>query len=107
MNPAFQKGMNKVPGSGRKVGSKNKKRLKKVAEVLAENDLNPVKELLNELAQIDEPKDRAKIWLELISFCQAKPKAIEEEDSGDFDEDDFSGVSTEDLLKLVKKPEGA
>jgi hypothetical protein len=100
---AFQKGMPKPANSGRKKGSLNKKRLKKVAEALAEAGLEPASEIVKEIALMDEPKDRAKAWVELLAYCEAKPKAVEIDPNEDsLNPEDFADVSTEDLLKLVK-----
>lgn len=104
---AFVKGQPKPPGSGRKKGSKNKKRLARVADVLAEADLHPIKEVVQILLSGNlKDGERAKLWLELQSYCEAKPKASPEELGEPLDPDDFSEVPTDELLKLVK-PEGA
>lgn len=100
----FQKGMPRPANAGRKKGSKNKKKLLRVAELLAEKDINPVDKVLR-LIEHMEPKDAAKAWLELLSYCQTKAR---EDESGDemADDDDlldqFEQVTDEALLKLVK-----
>lgn len=98
----FQKGNPKPPNSGRKKGTPNKKKLKKVAEVLAESGIEPASEIIKEIALMDEPKDRAKAWCDLLAYCEAKPKAGELEDEA-FDPEDFKEIETADLLSLVKK----
>lgn len=109
---AFQKGEPRHPNAGRKKGSQNIKKIAKVADLLAERDINPVQEILNIL---DDPEaklfdsDRIRAWFDLLSYCQAKPKAIEVDD-GDDDDDllkMFEDVSDEALLKLVKSPDEA
>lgn len=101
---AFQPGQPKPPGSGRKKGVPNKKKYKKVAEVLAEHDIDLVNDILLEIGQVDEPKDRAKLKLELLSYCEAKPKAVDPGDASPLDPSDFEHISSETFLELVKPP---
>jgi hypothetical protein len=75
--------------------------------MLAESDLHPAQEAI-ELLQNGDMKDgeRAKLWLELLSYCQAKPK--EDPNAGDDDSDDedpLDPLTTPQLLKLIKNPE--
>lgn len=105
----FQKGQPRPPNAGRKLGSKNKKKLRKIAEVLAENGIDPAQEILDILNTDDEtkqlsPRVRAELWLEVLSYCEAKPKASEEASSDSDDLDDFENVSNEELLRLIKSP---
>lgn len=95
----FQKG-----NPGRRPGSKNKKKIVKVADLLAEKEINPVEKILELMPSLD-PQDQVKSWLDLLSYCQAKPRA---EELSDFDEDleDFDEVSNADLIKLVRPPNG-
>ena len=105
----FQPGQPRPPNAGRKKGSKNKIRIKKVAEVLAENGLNPVLEIvdiLNNEAHDMKPAERAKLWLDLLSYCQAKPREIEPEPEDDPSEE-LQETPTEALLKLVKEHDEA
>ncbi len=108
----FQPG-NKA-GKGRPPGSKNKKKIAKVADFLASHDINPAEQILAILGAKDSngqytlknPKDRADIWLDLLSYCQGKPKEMEM----DFDDEgfeDFDEVSNEQLLTLIKTPGSA
>lgn len=78
----FKKGEPRHINSGRKKGSKNKKRLIKAAELLAERDINPVEKILNIIPGLD-PKDQARAWLDLLSYCQAKPTQNDADDSDD------------------------
>lgn len=103
---AFQKGQPRPPNAGRKPGSVNKKRIPKVADYLAEKNINPVDEILALIPEL-KPWEQPKVWLELLSYCEAKPKAIEVLPSTDEDLDDFEDVSNEDLLRLIKSPDGA
>lgn len=105
-NPNFSKGMSKIQGSGRQKGSVNKKKLKKVSDVLAESDLDPVKQIVSILQSGElKPRDEADVWLQLLSYCQAKPKESDGADS-EFNPEDFDEVATADLLKLVKAQTG-
>ncbi len=119
----FQKGQPRPANAGRKPGSKNKKKIAKVADFLAQKDINPAEQILAILdakhecnAEVCEKnckfkgkylladqKDRADIWLDLLSYCQGKPKEMEM----DFDDEsfeDFDEVSNEQLLTLIKTP---
>lgn len=102
----FPKGHPKPPGSGRVKGTPNKARLKRVAEILAEAGMSPAAEIIDCIALMDEPKDRAKAWGDLLSYCEAKPKAVEPDKGGDNSGLDLEGVPSADLLKLVKEQTG-
>lgn len=101
----FQKGTPKPANSGRKKGTPNKARLKRVAELLAEAGVNPAGEIMDCIALMDEPKDRAKAWADLLAYCEAKPKA-KDAPAEEIDPEQFGDLTNEDLLKLVK-PDGA
>lgn len=109
----FKKGDPKPPGSGRKKGTPNKKKLLKVVDILAEKDLNPVVEILKLMNSLDSkgkpalsPSMKITAWFDLLSYCQAKPKEVEAE-KDPLNPEDYEEVSSADLLKLVKKPDGA
>lgn len=97
----FQKGMPRPINSGRKKGSKNKKKIARVSDVLTEKDINPAEKILELIPFLDE-KDAIEAWFDLLSYCQSKPKQVEEEeidpDEGMEDLPDDEG----ELLKLVK-----
>jgi len=95
----FQKGMPRPANSGRRKGTPNKKRLKKAAELFAEAGVHPLEEAMKELQLIDEPKERATLWIKLHEWCEPKAKHVIEEPS---DDDELEDVSNEELLKLVK-----
>ena len=95
----FQKGMSRPPNAGRKKGSKNKKKIAKVADYLSERDINPVEEILNLLPDM-KPADQAAMWLDLLSYCEVKPK--ENEADSDDDDEILDDLSDEQLLKLVE-----
>lgn len=108
----FQKGQPRPPNAGRKKGSLNKKKIPKVADFLAEKDVNPAEEILKILtakegdAHYEKMSPNAKIaaWMDLLSYCQAKPLA--EIDSGEASDQDlleeFEDVPTAKLLELVR-----
>lgn len=112
----FIKGMPRPSNSGRQKGSQNKKRVIKVAELLAERDINPAQKIveiiewaekgeitgINDIKKYLTAKERADIWLDLLSYCEAKPKAIESLYDDGFNSENFEDVSSEDLLKIVK-----
>lgn len=102
-NPLFKKGMNKVPGSGRKKGTTNKRKYETVAEHLERFGLHPVAEIVKLIPEIDK-KDRIKAWLELLAYCEAKPKAIDVMPQDLINPEDFEEVSTDALLQLIKPP---
>lgn len=112
----FQKGQPRPANAGRKKGSLNKKKIPKVSDFLSQKDLNPTEEILKIMAEDAKlaKKDRKisklaqiDIWLDLLSYCQARPKELPE----DLGEDEFSeeleATPTETLLKLVKSNAGA
>jgi hypothetical protein len=82
-NPNFKKGMPKPAGSGRKKGTPNKTKLVRVADLFAEQGINPVDKVMELLPDM-RPEAQAKVWLELLSYCQAKPKEelVGEDDGG-------------------------
>lgn len=107
----FTKGHEKIPNSGRKVGSKNKRKIPKVADFLAEQGINPAAELLNMIESGDlSPHAVSQIWLDLLSYVQAKPKEIEADDDATNDDDliaKFKSLSPGEILRLVRSPDEA
>lgn len=109
----FKAGQVKTPGSGRKRGTGNKRLVRRLEEVLAEHGIDPAQKVLDVLAEtvmtdagdvvpaISAAK-RLEGWLEILSYCQAKPKAVEVKED-ELDLDDFAEVQTAQLLELVKK----
>lgn len=110
---SFIKGQPRPPNAGRKPGSKNKKRVPRVVDFLAENDINPVAQILSILGAKDasgqytlkNPKDRADIWLDLLSYCQGKPKEVDE--FFDDEPNETDDIPTETLLSIVKNRQGS
>lgn len=113
----FQKGQPRPPNAGRKKGSKNKKKVARVADYLAERDINPAMEILALIQGKDEegkdlltPFAKAQAWFDLLAYCQAKPKEVESDgDAADDDSDlleTFENVTDATLLKIVKDEDG-
>lgn len=92
-----------------------------MSDFLAESGINPAEEvvkIINEKKMVTDsktnlqreeyviaPGPRAELWLELLSFCHAKPKLLEiGTPKDDFDPDEFENVKTEDLMKVIKTP---
>lgn len=107
----FQKGMPRPANAGRKKGSLNKRKIPKVADFLAEKGLNPAEEILKILEQDKKQpkKDRKiskygeiEIWLDLLSYCQAKPKEMLDASDDDELSEELSETPTETLLRIVK-----
>ncbi len=118
---AFVKGQERPRGSGRQKGTPNRKTVAKVSDYLGEQGINPAEEVLkiiNEKVPIKndageviaenfvlQSQARADLWLELLSFCHAKPKTLEIKQFDDnFDAAEFESVATEDLMKVVGNP---
>lgn len=100
----FEKGQSKVPGSGRKKGSKNKKRVPRVVEHLAENDIYPVVQILELIPTLDSA-EQIETWLELLSYCEAKPKeAFESSQQEDEKEEDVREL-VEQILAIARSNE--
>lgn len=110
----FQPGQPRPANGGRKKGTPNKKRIPKVADYLAERDINPAQEILRLLKDDDfknplRIQDKINAWLDLLSYCQGKPRddgaesTTAESDAELLEK--FKDVSSEALLRLVKPPE--
>lgn len=100
----FQKGQSKHPNSGRKKGVGNKKKLKKVAQILADQGIDPVANILDLMDELESPRDKINAWFDILSYCQAKPKEYDPDDD-DLDPEDFGDVPTSELLKFIKPVE--
>jgi hypothetical protein len=103
---AFEKGKPRPISSGRKPGSKNKKSIIRVKDLLAERDINPAQKILELIPELP-PWDQIDAWMDLLSYCEAKPKAMEFDPSEDEFDEDFEDIETERLLKVLKSPNGA
>lgn len=94
----FQKGQPRPLNSGRRAGIPNKKKVLKAADVLAAQDINPAQKILDNISGLTNPMDIHKAWLDLLSYCQAKP-AITEDDEQEAETDPF--VTLEDVSSEI------
>jgi hypothetical protein len=97
----FQPGQQKPPGSGRKKGQSNSKKLPKVAEYFATNDINPVRELMELLPSL-MPGQQMAVWLELLKYCQPTFRPIESLPEPDESEMDVSSLSEDELIAVAQ-----
>lgn len=95
---AFQKGEPRHPAAGRKKGSLNKKKVARVSDYLADNNLNPTAEIVKLIPSMSEQEQIA-TWFELLSYSQAKPKP-ETEDSKS-PEEGGEDLTLNDILDMV------
>lgn len=93
----FKKGMTRHPNAGRKKGTPNKKRAVRIADYLAEKEINPAEKIL-ELIPSLSPREQVDAWLELQSYVEAKPKP--RDDDADPPDSD-TPLSAADILDLV------
>jgi hypothetical protein len=92
----FTKGQKKVPGSGRKKGSKNKNHLPDLQEYLAAKGVNPIQEILSILRDKKTAQEhKLQGWKTILSYCYRKPT----ENSG------TSADPSEGPLPLINSPE--
>lgn len=97
----FTKGQSKPEGSGRKPGSRNIYKLPKLEESVIELRLNPLRELLSLLPDLD-PRDQADVWLKLLPFMYAKKKEEHKAPSDMLDiTPQFAHADSDTLLNLV------
>lgn len=103
----FEKGQPKPESSGRKKGTPNKKKIVKVADLLAEQNINPAEKILNIIPTLD-PEDQVKAWLDLLSYCEAKPKDQGPDGDGDDDNDpdELDEVPLDNILEIYRKAKG-
>jgi len=62
---------------GRQKGTPNKREAYSVQKRLEEMGFDLIGEILNEIAEMEDPMDRAQCYLRLLEYCDAKRKAIE------------------------------
>jgi hypothetical protein len=87
------------PGQSGNPSGRARRVLPRPDQVLADKGISPVEEILKLLPEL-RPTDQVKTWLELLSYCAAKPK-------GHADDDDearkLSAMSDGELLQLVRE----
>ncbi|MCX6118869.1 MAG: hypothetical protein NT027_15125 [Proteobacteria bacterium] len=72
------KGCNKPEGSGRKIGTPNKRsEFFGVAERLRELDYDIIERLIQDIELLENPRDRVKAHLSLLEYCDARRKTID------------------------------
>lgn len=97
----FEKGHTKL--GGRKKGTPNKKQYKKVAEILAEHDINLTEMILDLMDELTSPSAKIQTLLDLLPYCEAKKKESEAEELPSSELDDaIAEADTETLLKIVR-----
>jgi hypothetical protein len=103
----FKKGMPRPPNAGRKKGSKNKKKILRVEEVLLESNFHPIQHILNLLPELT-PSEQTATCLKLIKYLQPELKA-QEVDPNTFNSDSDSeeteatdNLTNADLIALVQ-----
>jgi hypothetical protein len=74
-----------------------KRILPRIDEILKSKNLEPLHELLQVLPNL-KPRDQAQVWLEILSYCHAKPKPTVEVES-----DPLKDVPTDELVRMVKE----
>lgn len=99
----FQKGQPRPENAGRKKGSKNKRSVPKVAEYLAEQDINPVQKILDLLKDRKlSTSAKIQVWKDLLSYCQGRigeePATLAQDGPSEDDET----LTREQILSLVK-----
>lgn len=94
---AFQKGQTKPAGSGRKKGTPNKATVVSAYEAFAAKGQSPAEMILERLDKL-EVQDQIKVLLELLSYCQAKPKEAPSKAGKSTDDEADEGISTFDDL---------
>jgi hypothetical protein len=79
------------------MGGRRKKLLKHVDEILDKKGVHPIDEVLKLMPDLSK-KDQAFLWMEILAYTHAKPKAEMAEE-----ENPFAGLSLEELIKLAKE----
>lgn len=106
----FQKGVPRPAGAGRKKGTPNKKTLARVDSYLIEQGINPVQRAIEAIKFLD-PKDEFRAWMDIIAYCQAKPKELPDDRHDDESDEEllsqFENVTDAVLLEFVKKQDEA
>jgi len=86
----FKKGEPRAENAGRKKGTKNKKTLLTVEEILLKYDVNPIEELIKIAQEPDVKMDIKKdCWKEVSKYTFSQKKAVEGEVSVDLQPSGF------------------
>lgn len=87
---------------GRKKGTPNKRNVYSVHERLKALGVDLVREILREVNAIEKPFLRAKCYLQLLEYCDAKRKAVELSTDDD-EREKIRKLSDSELLKFIKE----
>lgn len=89
------------PGQSGNPAGRPRKLLHRVDEILSKAGLHPVTELLKLLDEL-KPRDKAEIWLQLLSYVQAKPKelVLSDEETARMA---LENLSDDELVKMAEK----
>ena len=105
----FVKGNKKPANSGRKKGTPNKKSIARVADILFDKNINPVEKILSEVRYLT-PKEQIDVWLDLLTWCEPKPKAQEVPLEPPVDDseikEELKEVSSENIIAFIKNNKG-
>ena len=85
------------PGQSGNPSGRPKRILPRIDEVLKAKSLEPLDELLKLLPDL-EPRDKMKVWLEIIAYIHPKAKPVTEEE-----EDELDKLPTSELLKMIRQ----
>jgi hypothetical protein len=88
------------PGQSGNPGGRPKKLLKRVDEMCHADGKHPYTELMRLLPELKE-REQAEIWLQLLSYCQARPKQLTLDDDDD-EIKNLKNLSMKELMRLVK-----
>lgn len=93
-----------LPGQSGNPAGGPKRKLERVQDVLAEAGKHPVRELLALMPEL-RPREQAEIWVQLLSYIEAKPKEAPREADGLLGEmlKRLDGYSDQDLIKKAEE----
>lgn len=80
-------------------GGRPKRHLPRIDEMISKDGRHPYTELMALMPDL-RPSDQAQIWLQLLAYCQSKPKETAEEDT---ERSELSKLPLAELLQLVKQ----
>jgi hypothetical protein len=91
------------PGQSGNPAGRPKKLLTRIDEKCHELGLHPFDEIMKLLPDLDS-REKIEVWLQLLSYCQAKPKQSDQEITEQEQmKEELSRLSTKELLSLVKE----
>jgi hypothetical protein len=78
-----------------------KRKYKRVDDELKRLGKDPLDELMKLMPDLSDTM-KAKVWLEILSYCHAKPKYIELTED-DLEREKLKAMSTPELIELARK----